>query len=291
MWRWQPTGRSGSPIPDTAGCRASGRDPALGDHVYRYDARRQRLAVVAECFDKPNGLAFSPDGSVLYVGDSGADRGTGGYEPAAAPCRRLRRQRRPKAQQSRGIFATIEPGAPDGLKVDDEGRVYVSSASGVQVFAPYGAGSARSPSREPSTSASAVPSAISCSSPPTTPCGVPISPRRPRHPWLRRPISKERESHAGLSNPPRPHRGRDPSIADAAEKAAEAAGSRVYIAIVDRSGTVLHIRRTPSAQAASAAVAVDKARTAAIFVRPSREIEKQVSDGRLGALALAAPVR
>lgn len=77
------------------------------------------------------------------------------------------------------------------------------------------------------------------------------------------------------------------TVADAAEKAAEAAGSRVYIAIVDRSGTVLHIRRTPSAQAASAAVAVDKARTAAIFVRPSREIEKQVSDGRLGALALA----
>jgi glc operon protein GlcG len=76
-------------------------------------------------------------------------------------------------------------------------------------------------------------------------------------------------------------------IAEAAETAAVASESRVYIAIVDRSGTVLHLRRTPSAQPASAAVAVDKARTAAIFVRPSREIEEQVSSGRLGALALA----
>ena len=33
-------------------------------------------------------------------------------------------------------------------------------------------------------------------------------------------------------------------------------------------------------------MAVDKARTAAIFVRPSREMEEQVTDGRLGALAL-----
>src|SRR5205085_3021439 len=46
------------------------------------------------------------------------------------------------------------------------------------------------------------------------------------------------------------------------------------------------LRRTRGAQVASARVAVDKARTAAIFVRPSREIEQQVSDGRLGALAL-----
>src|SRR6185437_6545198 len=76
-------------------------------------------------------------------------------------------------------------------------------------------------------------------------------------------------------------------VADAAEAAARAAGSRVYIAVVDRAGTVLHLRRTPEAQAASAAVAVDKARTAAIFVRPSRDIEGQVSGGRLGALALA----
>jgi glc operon protein GlcG len=61
---------------------------------------------------------------------------------------------------------------------------------------------------------------------------------------------------------------------------------RVVIAVVDPWGEVVSMRRTPGAQIASARVAVDKARTAAIFVRPSREIEDQVSGGRLGALAL-----
>src|ERR671925_371136 len=48
----------------------------------------------------------------------------------------------------------------------------------------------------------------------------------------------------------------------------------------------LHVRRPPGAQIASSRVALDKARTAAIFVRPSREMEVQVTNGRLGALAL-----
>jgi glc operon protein GlcG len=63
-------------------------------------------------------------------------------------------------------------------------------------------------------------------------------------------------------------------------------GHRVVIAVVDPSGELLQLSRTPGAQIASSRVAVDKARTAAIFVRPSREIEEQVSGGRLGALAL-----
>jgi glc operon protein GlcG len=58
------------------------------------------------------------------------------------------------------------------------------------------------------------------------------------------------------------------------------------IAIVDPHGEVIQLRRTAGAQIASSRVAVDKARTAAIFVRPSREMEEQVSNGRLGALAL-----
>src|ERR1044071_6137973 len=63
-------------------------------------------------------------------------------------------------------------------------------------------------------------------------------------------------------------------------------GHRVVIAVVDASGELLQLGRTEDAQVASSRVAVDKARTAAIFVRPSREIEEQVSGGRLGALAL-----
>jgi glc operon protein GlcG len=76
------------------------------------------------------------------------------------------------------------------------------------------------------------------------------------------------------------------AVMDAAEEAANRAGHRVVIAIVDAAGDLLELRRTEGAQPASSQVAVDKARTAALFVRPSREIEKQVSSGRLGALAL-----
>jgi glc operon protein GlcG len=76
------------------------------------------------------------------------------------------------------------------------------------------------------------------------------------------------------------------AVLDAAERLALERGARVVIAVVDPWGELIAFRRTPGAQVASSRVALDKARTAAIFVRPSREIEQQVSDGRLGALAL-----
>ena len=76
------------------------------------------------------------------------------------------------------------------------------------------------------------------------------------------------------------------AVLDAAERHAREHGHRVVIAVVERSGELVALRRTPGAQIASSRVAVDKARTAAIFVRPSRELEQQVSSGRLGALAL-----
>ena len=76
------------------------------------------------------------------------------------------------------------------------------------------------------------------------------------------------------------------AVMEAAEEAANNAGYRVVIAIVDAGGNLLELRRTEGAQPASGQVAIDKARTAALFLRPSREIEEQVSAGRLGALAL-----
>ncbi len=76
------------------------------------------------------------------------------------------------------------------------------------------------------------------------------------------------------------------AVLTAAEGAALGKGYRVVIAVVDASGRLLGLRRTEDAQLASDQVAVDKARTAAIFVRPSREIEEQVNGGRLGGLAL-----
>ena len=75
------------------------------------------------------------------------------------------------------------------------------------------------------------------------------------------------------------------AVLEAADAYARERGHRVVIAIVDPSGELIQLRRTPAAQIASSRVAVDKARTAAIFVRPSRVMEEQVTNGRLGALA------
>src|SRR3954451_2939521 len=72
----------------------------------------------------------------------------------------------------------------------------------------------------------------------------------------------------------------------AAEREAVAQPLRHVIAVVDPWGELVALARTAGAQVASSRVAVDKARTAAIFVRPSREMEQQVTDGRIGALAL-----
>lgn len=76
------------------------------------------------------------------------------------------------------------------------------------------------------------------------------------------------------------------AVLAAAESFARERGHRVVIAVVDPSGELIELRRTPGAQIASSRVAVDKARTAAIFVRPSRVMEEQITNGRLGALAL-----
>jgi len=110
-------------------------EPAHGDYVYRFDGR---LTVVEDSFDKPNGLAFSPDESVLYIGDSGANHERGSYDP-----------RRPHHIRAFDVvdggrlvngrlFTTITPGFPDGIKVDADGRVYSSCFSGVQIFSPNG---------------------------------------------------------------------------------------------------------------------------------------------------------
>jgi gluconolactonase len=111
-------------------------EPAHGDHVYRFDG--ERLAVVDDSFDKPNGLAFSPDESVLYVGDSGANHEVGSFVPGRPHHVRAFDVLDGKRLANSRLFATITPGFPDGVKVDAEGRLYASCFSGVQVFASDG---------------------------------------------------------------------------------------------------------------------------------------------------------
>lgn len=80
--------------------------------------------VVKDRFKQPNGLAFSPDEKVLYVGDSEADF-INAYDVQADGS--LTNERR---------FCTVKN--PDGMKVDQKGRLFTSSAEGISVFQPDG---------------------------------------------------------------------------------------------------------------------------------------------------------
>jgi gluconolactonase len=113
-------------------------EPEVGDYVYRYDPDSGGLSVVADSFDKPNGIAFSPDESILYVTDSGANQEPGSYyvdRPHHIVAFDVLDGRRLGPGR---LFAVTAPGFPDGLKVDPEGRVYASAISGVLVFEPGG---------------------------------------------------------------------------------------------------------------------------------------------------------
>ncbi len=75
-------------------------------------------------------------------------------------------------------------------------------------------------------------------------------------------------------------------IAAAAEADAKKKGARVVIAVVDDGGNLLLLERLDDTQVASVNVGIGKARTAAIFRRPSKVFEDQIRDGRVAALAL-----
>ncbi len=76
-------------------------------------------------------------------------------------------------------------------------------------------------------------------------------------------------------------------VAAAAQEAAKAKGVDVVIVVVDDGGYILLLERMDGAQVASVNVGIGKARTAAIYRRPSKVFEEQIRNGRVAALALA----
>ncbi|WP_425418930.1 SMP-30/gluconolactonase/LRE family protein [Oricola indica] len=101
-------------------------------NVYRIDPDSGDVTVVADDFDMPNGLAFSPDESLLYIADSGwlTDR--------SAPHHiRAFEVDGDKLGTSR-VLAEIAPGIPDGFRVDTAGNLWVSAWDGVHCLTPSG---------------------------------------------------------------------------------------------------------------------------------------------------------
>ena len=102
-------------------------EPAVPDRVYRFDPATGDIRVVADSFDKPNGLAFSLDQRTLYVADNGAPHHLLAFEVGEDGTLTRRR-----------VVAVGTPEHPDGLKVDARDRIYASSQRGVQVFTSEG---------------------------------------------------------------------------------------------------------------------------------------------------------
>jgi len=78
----------------------------------------------------------------------------------------------------------------------------------------------------------------------------------------------------------------DMKAATAAQAEAAKRGATVVIAVVDDGGHLILLHRLDDTQVASVEVGIGKARTAAIFRRPSKEFEDQTRSGRVAALAL-----
>ena len=93
--------------------------------VYRLSPDEGELTCVADDFTAPNGLAFSPDESKLYIGDS-ERRHIRAYD--VQPDGSLSSSR---------VFHDMnigKPGAPDGMKVDIQGNVYCTGPGGVWIL-------------------------------------------------------------------------------------------------------------------------------------------------------------
>jgi gluconolactonase len=90
--------------------------------------------MMADDFQGPNGLAFSPDERTLYVAESGA-------QFSADPVRHIRvfDVLDDGGRLSSGrVFHTVTPGFADGFRVDQDGNIWTSAGDGVHCIAPDG---------------------------------------------------------------------------------------------------------------------------------------------------------
>lgn len=93
-----------------------------GNFVFRIDGETGEITIVADDFDRPNGLAFSPDESKLVISDTGS---------AATRHFRIFDVHDDGTLSGGDVLAVCTVGGFDGFRFDDEGRIWTSAGDGV----------------------------------------------------------------------------------------------------------------------------------------------------------------
>jgi gluconolactonase len=96
-------------------------------HVFRVSPEGE-VTLAADGFERPNGLAFSPDETKLYISDTGVDPSPLHVFHVAAD----------GSLSNRAVFATCTAGAFDGFRCDRDGRIWSSAGDGVHCLDPDG---------------------------------------------------------------------------------------------------------------------------------------------------------
>lgn len=108
--------------------------------VYRLDLSTLELSAEVSGLTMPNGLCFSPSGSLLYVADSGADMGPNiPFDPQGP--RDVFTFPIDASGRVAGLgshFCRITSGVPDGLRCDEYGNLWIATAEGIECYDPGG---------------------------------------------------------------------------------------------------------------------------------------------------------
>ncbi len=102
-------------------------------YVYRVDPSDGGIEAVLTDFACPNGLAFSPDESRLYVADTGTM-----FDAEAERHIRVFDVASDGKLTGGDVFHAISPGATDGFRLDTDGNLWSSAADGVHCLSPDG---------------------------------------------------------------------------------------------------------------------------------------------------------
>jgi len=117
---------------DYEGYKAEPEQPTR--NVYRLDTKSGELTAVITDFRQPNGLAFSPDETRLFVADSAFSHD----EKAPRHIRVFDLIDGGNRLTGGKIFCTIDNGLPDGFRFDTDGNLWTSAGDGVHCFSPEG---------------------------------------------------------------------------------------------------------------------------------------------------------